>query len=279
MKTVTSLLFFCFLFIQHASAQIFCSAKDSSKWEVLRNLKQESPLKTWEKVTSSLLNTPYVANTLEVAEDTALVINFMGLDCVTFLESTISAVRTLHISEKNDFATFAENLEELRYRAGKLQGYASRLHYTSEWMEQNAQKGFGTLVNGDNFVPKEFKLNFMSIHADSYPLLSNKTHLASIIEMEKRISPKLFFLPKEKISLSEKDLHHGDMFGIVTRIKGLDIAHTGFIYKKNGVSYLLHASSANGKVEISELSLSNYLKKSKSQTGIVVFRWLDTVHS
>ena len=279
MKKAVSIVFGCILIVQQANAQIFCSAKDSTKWEVLRELKQESPLKTWEKVTHSLLNTPYVANTLEIAEDTALIINFLGLDCVTFIESTISSVRTLHNSTNNDFTTYAENLEEIRYRAGKLQGYASRLHYTSEWMEQNAQKGIGSLVNGKNFVPKEFKLNFMSSHSDSYPLLNDKINLVSIIEIEKRISPNLFFLPKEKISLSEKDLHHGDMIGIVTRIKGLDIAHTGFIYKKNGLSFLLHASSANGKVEISELSLSEYLKKSKSQTGIVVFRWLNTIPS
>jgi hypothetical protein len=275
MKISLLLLLSGLFLVGNLSAQIYCSATDSTKWESLRVLKQETPVKTWEKVTAALLNTPYVANTLEITEDTALVINFMGLDCVTFIETTISTVRTLHLSENKDFTAYSKNLEDLRYRAGKLQGYASRLHYTSEWMEANAQKGLGTLVKGVNFEPKEFKLDFMSTHAESYPMLANSNHLAAIQEMEKRISPDLFFLPKEKISLSENDLHHGDMIGIVTRIKGLDIAHTGFIYKKNGVSYLLHASSANKKVEISAMSLSDYLKKSKSQTGIVVFRWLN----
>jgi hypothetical protein len=40
----------------------------------------------------------------------------------------------------------------------------------------------------------------------------------------------------------------------------------------DGRIHLLHASSANGKVEISELPLADYLKKIKSNTGIMVAR-------
>ena len=52
----------------------------------------------------------------------------------------------------------------------------------------------------------------------------------------------------------------------------LDIVHTGFAIEKNGRIHLMHASSKNMKVEISEKTLSDYLVGNKSQSGIIVSR-------
>jgi len=38
----------------------------------------------------SFLGTPYVAKTLEIGETEALVINFQGLDCTTFIENVLA---------------------------------------------------------------------------------------------------------------------------------------------------------------------------------------------
>ena len=55
-------------------------------------------------------------------------------------------------------------------------------------------------------------------------------------------------------------------------MSNLDMVHVGFALEKNGRIHLLHASSKNMKVEISELPLSNYFKANKSQSGIIIGR-------
>lgn len=269
-----SLFLLFFIYENEVTAQIYCSNQDSLEWVKLVQLKKENPLETWKAVGSYFIGRKYVAATLEVTGDTALVVNFSGLDCVTFVETVMATVRTLESKTNPTFTDFTKELEFIRYQNGQRNGYVSRLHYTSDWMNENEKKGIGKRVQAEWFNPKTFQLNFMSTHPDSYPLLSDAKNLQGIEEMEKRIKPTLFVLKEEDISKAEKSLKSGDMFGIVTSVKGIDIAHTGFIYKKAGVSYLLHASSANGKVEISEISMQDYLAKSKSNWGIAVFRWI-----
>lgn len=278
MKTLFLTVLFVALFSGTTTySQVYCPNQDSLEWDKLTALKKTNPKQTFEAIGSYFLGKPYVAGTLEVTEDTALVVNFSGLDCVTFVETVMGIVRVLHSDEQASFTHFTHELTTIRYRDRVRNGYLSRLHYTSEWLEVNEKKYIGKVVSGKSFNQKTFTLNFMSTHRKSYPLLASHENFVGIQAMEKRIKPSLYMLEKSEIRNAEQDLKHGDMIGILTSIKGLDIAHTGFIYKKKGVSYLLHASSVNKKVEISAIPLHDYLAKQKSNTGIVVFRWLDSI--
>ena len=57
------------------------------------------------EIGKSFLGTEYVAHTLETEGDEQLVINLTGLDCTTFLETTIAMARCINRS-KTDFKDF-----------------------------------------------------------------------------------------------------------------------------------------------------------------------------
>lgn len=68
-------------------------------------------------------------------------------------------------------------------------------------------------------------------------------------------------------------LQSGDIVALSTKIKGLDVTHMGIIVKEPGKpAGLLHASSKHGKVTVDPLSLADYLRRSRSVTGIRIFR-------
>ena len=63
------------------------------------------------------------------------------------------------------------------------------------------------------------------------------------------------------------------MIALTTSDKGLDIGHVGFAVKMDdGRIHFLHAPLAGSKVQITEVPLSDYVKKIKKHTGIIVLR-------
>lgn len=219
------------------------------------------------------MNTPYVGKTLEVGNDSMPVINLDGLDCLTFVENAVA----LDKSQGNQ-DSFIHWISELRYKNGQPKGYASRLHYFSAWMLDNIQKGIVKDVTCDlGGVPIYFHTNFMSTHPQYYPQLKNDSTLIPEIEnMETAIQQTSFcYVPKAKVNTIENAIKDGDIFGIVTNIKGLDFAHNGFAIHQNGRLYMLHASSDFKEVMITEEPLFDYLQKMKHMTGIVVLRLVE----
>ena len=83
----------------------------------------------------SFLDVPYVANTLEMDGEEELVINCDEVDCTTFVEYVMALAKTPEQANGDISETaFAENLTKIRYRNGKIDGYTSRLHYVSDWI-------------------------------------------------------------------------------------------------------------------------------------------------
>jgi len=64
-------------------------------------------------------------------------------------------------------------------------------------------------------------------------------------------------------------LSTGDYVGIYTELPGLDVTHTGIIIKKNGRTYLRHASSRNVNDRVVDEDLLEYMQ---NKPGLVVFR-------
>lgn len=95
---------------------------------------------TMVAVGKTFLKTPYVAKTLEIGDTETLVVNLQGLDCTTFVENVL-AFSLMGRNKKDNFDDFTKNLETVRYKDGKLNGYASRLHYFTEWIANNEAKG------------------------------------------------------------------------------------------------------------------------------------------
>lgn len=225
------------------------------------------------KVGTYFLGTPYVAHTLETGEE-QLVINLREMDCTTFAEYCLALSLTLRNSAPS-FEHFAAELEKIRYRFGTVEGYSSRLHYFCDWIYQNEQKGLVKDLSREiAHSPLTKKIDFMSTHPDSYGQLKENPALVKVIALqEEEISKReMYYIPKSMLAEVEGKLREGDLVGITTGVEGLAISHVGILMEKSGRIHLLHASSAAGKVLISDTSLEAYLVNSKSATGIMVVR-------
>ncbi len=219
------------------------------------------------------MDVPYVGGTLEGDSVEHLRVNLRELDCFTFME-TVIALHLMLQSKELSFERFCNNLQYIRYRGGILDGYLSRLHYTSEWLSDNQHKGILDLPELPSCQVFSPNISFMSSHCDLYPAL--KAHPAwckAILQTETDINKlQLTYIPKELVNATSQNIRNGDIIAITTRIKGLDIAHVGFALIRDKKVYLLHASSEAKKVIISDETLYDYLMNRKNHSGIIVAR-------
>ncbi|NJB38166.1 DUF1460 domain-containing protein [Croceivirga sp. JEA036] len=247
----------------------------SQKIAALPDYKSLTLEETILAIGKTYLETPYVEQTLEVAAGEPLVINQQGLDCTTFVENVLALAHTAQQDTIN-WEQFVSTLETIRYRNGIRDGYASRLHYFTEWIKDNQRKGLvKDITNELGGIPLEKSINFMGTHRDLYPHLKDiDANHQKILAAESQLAKEeICYLPQNKIRKAEAKLQTGDIVALATNIKGLDVTHTGILVKKpNGRIYLLHASSKQKKVVLSTVPLVDYLKSIKSNIGIIVAR-------
>ncbi|CAM4092603.1 N-acetylmuramoyl-L-alanine amidase-like domain-containing protein [Zobellia nedashkovskayae] len=268
--TLTSTL--CF------SQQITCSPADKQAVEnkliAIDGLLEKDFGKTLVAIGKTFMDTPYVAKTLEIGDTETLVINLQGLDCTTYVENVLAFGLILKNGESS-FDDFTETLESVRYKDGELDGYASRLHYFSEWIANNEKKGLLkdiTAEIGGKQITKP--INFMSTHRDLYPFLKDDKNFEKVKASENYLNNRpICILAQDEIAANEHLIQTGDIIALTTAINGLDITHTGIATReKDGRIHLLHASTGSMKVEVSKKPLAEYLKKIKKNTGIMVAR-------
>ena len=98
------------------------------------------------------IGTPYVPNALETYIKAGgdpkglepLIVSLSEFDCVTLVESCLAVARAADDGRRPTWAKFSREVERMRYRGGKRQGYASRLHYFSEWISDGEKRGSKT---------------------------------------------------------------------------------------------------------------------------------------
>lgn len=222
------------------------------------------------------IDKPYGAGMLEVNDIEELEINIDSLDCVTFVEITI-AKSLCQIHGNMSETEFAYYLQKIRYRDGIINGYTSRLHYMTEWINDNIKKNIIKDITEENSNHSiTIPINYMSTHYSQYwQLRESYDDLAKMIDIEKKLSlQKIHFLPKELLpDEGFKWIKNGDIIAITTNSPGMDISHIGIaIYIKNNL-HLLHASSRAKKVTIEKQSLNKQLSRNKNYTGIRVLRF------
>jgi len=227
----------------------------------------------------ALRQTPYVAATLELYEDREVCsVNLRGLDCVTFIESSLAFARMLRRGGRTPEALLAEVMFT-RYRGGRLTDYVSRLHYLSDWFFDNEHKGVVRLTTHELPGATRFtkRVNFMSTHPEAYRQLTGNPDLVSkIARVEAEINAReIQYVPREKVAAAQPLLMTGDIIGVTTTIDGLDCAHSGFCYRdERGMLRLLHASTIQKAVILDE-ELAGYLARVSTHTGIMVARPLE----
>ena len=224
-----------------------------------------------------LLGTPYVAHTLEGDEE-MLTINIHELDCLTFIESLYALSRAT-LNKRVSWRDYADNIENVRYRGGKMGDYSSRIHYISEWIIDNHVRGNLVEITPDlphaDYMVKD--IDYMTKHTGNYRQLKNDS---AMVEKIRRFELRNHRFPYVKRSwLNDKGLkaalRSGDFVTLVTNIQGLDVSHNGIIVMdENGDPHLLDASMSGGKVMLESKPLFKFLERSKTNIGIRVFRMM-----
>ncbi len=227
----------------------------------------------------ALVGTPYVAGTLEAQGPEACRVTLTGLDCMTCVETCLDLARVLARHAGGAPPTFADLRAEVtasRYRGGRVAGYVSRLHYTSEWIAENVARGVledvTPALGGERL---RVRVGYMSAHPERYPVLRDApARVDSMRVVEARVNALvLTFVPSARVAAIEPGLRTGDIVAIVTSEAGLDYGHVGLVWRdREGVARFLHASSARHRVVVGE-RLSAYLAQHpRTDTGISVLR-------
>ena len=238
-------------------------------------LRIEGPGRRTAWFARQLLGTPYVAHTLE-GQPEELTINLDGLDCTTLAE-TVLALSFTAGERRQGWQDFVYNLRRFRYRNAEVNGYASRLHYICDWAMDNIHRGnvidVTNMWEGAKYAVRS--IDFMSQNRDKYEALKDSAEFERIRAIENGYRNHRFPYIKSS-DLGAKDINYvirqGDILAFVTNLKNLDVTHMGIVVEENGKLHVLHASSTNGKVEISKAPLADFARRNRSWIGVRVFR-------
>jgi hypothetical protein len=227
--------------------------------------------------------TPYEPGTLDAylrdgskARGTEpLVLSLTRFDCVTLVESCLAVAWVAHDGGAPTWKSFGGAIERMRYRGGRRRGYASRLHYFSEWIRDGEARGLvrslGRELGG---VADTRPLRFMTEHRASYRALSDDRVFREIAAVERRLDPEpRLVIPTKRIPAVVDRIETGDVIAFATEIPGLDVTHAAFAYRDDGATLrVLHAPLSGGSVEVTRATLPEYVAAIRRATGILVAR-------
>lgn len=277
MKAVLSTLLCLWLCSAPLPAQPPCSYTRADSLCIESALRSEA--QTTLDFARLFIDRPYVAHTLEPFDEERVVVNTRQLDCTTFVE-TVLALKRCRQQATTRFADYVDALQQLRYRGGQLDGYTSRLHYFSDWIDDNSRMGFVAEVQAPNppfTAVQRLRVNYMSTHPKNYRLLKKFPKMVpTIARQEQQLTGRTYrYIPKSIVGNSQllrQAVRDGDVIAITCSKPGLDIAHLGFaVWQADGL-HLLNASMIHKKVVLEPLTLYDYLQQHPSHTGIRIVR-------
>ncbi|MCL1933865.1 MAG: DUF1460 domain-containing protein [Candidatus Azobacteroides sp.] len=221
------------------------------------------------------LEKPYVAGTLDRTENEELVTDLRELDCMTLVENCLALSRTMQLPSP-DWESFEQELRQIRYRNGIINGYTSRLHYATDWIYNNVNKGIFEDVTYA-LGGRKFKANvyYMSENYEKYAhLADNPDNVQQMMRIEQAINARssYYYIPKKEIAQCQSLIKNGDIICFKTAIPGLDISHLSIAYWNKNQLTFIHASFTAKKVIINPESLIDYCNSIQTCTGIIVLR-------
>ena len=206
-----------------------------------------------------------------------LALSLTKFDCVTLVESCLAVARASDKLPNPTWDQFAHEIERMRYRGGKREGYSSRLHYFSEWITDGEKRGLvhdlGKELGGVNDTRP---LRFMTEHRSSYPALADDGIYRAIGEMERSLdnNPR-YVVMAERIPQVVDRIETGDVLAFATSTPGIDVSHAAYAYRgSDGILRVLHAPLSGGAVEITHTTLPEYVSAIRHATGVLVARSL-----
>lgn len=207
-----------------------------------------------------LLGTPYVAGTLE-EDPEMLTINLRQTDCILFVEMCTALALTAK-SDAPSFSTYCDQVRSLRYRGSVVDGYSSRIHYTSEWILQGEEREIMKEISQELGRPLRQTFSYMTSHPQSYRQLKDSPDMLRLIgkaEQKLNQSDPYFYLSQKDIIKNSDKIHNGDIIGFVSTVEGLDISHVALAYwTPEKELHFIHASYKEKKVVIEKKKLADY---------------------
>jgi hypothetical protein len=229
------------------------------------------------------VGTPYEPYTLEAylraggspSAREPLTLSLTRFDCTTLVEACLAVARVADADGTPSWERFGREIERMRYRGGQRRGYASRLHYFSEWISDGETRGLlrdlGAELGG---AEDPRPLRFMTGHRDRYPALLGDAVFRDIADMERRLDGRpRRVVPTKRIPEVVDRIETGDVLAFATTIPGLDVTHAAIAYRDgDGVLRVLHAPLSGGAVEITRATVPEYVAAIRRASGILIAR-------
>ncbi|TVP77530.1 MAG: DUF1460 domain-containing protein [Gemmatimonadales bacterium] len=237
-------------------------------------------------LSATFVGAPYEPGTLELPGEERLVVNLRTFDCVTLVEHALVLARLAAdpaVDPDNEDAfgqAYRTELTDLRYRGGQIDGYPSRLHYFSEWIEQATDRGVlrdvteEVAASAGALEMDDRPIHFMTSNPQAYRQLDEDPALLDDIRaVEERLSavPRPF-IPQDRIAQVEDGIENGDILAAVSSVDGLDIAHTGLALRHEGRLHMIHAPLVGDSVELTGRPLAERMQDISGQMGVRVLR-------
>ncbi len=236
------------------------------------------------EIAKQFLETKYAYYTLE-QEPEQLRVYLDRTDCILFVELCSSFAQTVkgrRIVQAGDGVHYAvretpsvekaepsyellcQNIQNMRYRLGVVDGYGSRLHYTSEWLLQNQTNGIMYELSETLGEPFNQSFFYMTTHKNVYKQLrGDEAQCAAIKAAEERLdiqAPYWFVSQKELMKdVVINQIKDGDIIMFMDSHPGLDIAHVAMACTgEDGKMHFIHAGTGLMKVAIDSRTLAEY---------------------
>ena len=235
------------------------------------------------QVGKALLGTPYVNYTLEIDDRIeSPSVNFNGMDCWTYYEISLAFARMLRVKESGYRSEDLLALIELeRYRDGHCTGsYLSRMHFLEEVFANNGARGISVNPTSQmGGVRLSRNITEMTAAWKSYRYLrTNPGLLPAMARIQDQVSAlPVYHIPRNKVAAAERLIQTGDIIAITCADKSGYTSHVGIAVRKADGVHFMHATSRRdmGRKMILDGRISDYLKRSSDNYGIIVYRPLD----
>jgi hypothetical protein len=229
------------------------------------------------------VGTPYEPYTLEAylraggspSATEPLTLSLTRFDCTTLVEACLAVARVADGDGTPSWELFGREIERMRYRGGERHGYASRLHYFSEWIADGEQRGLIRDLGAELGGAEDARpLRFMTGHRARYPALADAAVFRDIVAMERRLDGRpRRVVPSKRIPEVVDRIETGDVLAFATGIAGLDVSHAAFAHRgRDGILRVLHAPLSGGAVAITRATVPEYVSAIRRASGILVAR-------
>ena len=175
-------------------------------------------------------------------------------DCVTFLETSLA------LAQAPDTMAFLSTMDSIRYLGGRVE-WSSRNHFTeAEWLPRNHKYAKRVEFPGDTVENRVvFRQRFYAQH---------QVEVADTT-MALRMTPRSRAIERWS---RPSDTTRIRGVGLVGKLVGYPVLHTGFLVERKGMPALLRHASQAGSVR--EQPFADYLREKPKFVGVVVWDWL-----